>query len=228
MKKVFLFFIFFTLSITFILMNIGNFLDVTSKPSKTDLIVSLGGHGIKRTNVALNLEKRGYLNNNTIILTGYEGTKRTKSKNIPDARLQLISNPIYNHINFIHNEKPKNTAEEVIYIKKFMKKNRLKHVTFITEKPHSRRVLLLLNILETKDDENLNYQIVESNLSYWNSKYYYKNKHSREYVFKEVIKIAYNLIAYGIFYKLGILNYFEKNIEELKPIVINSIRKIPF
>lgn len=228
MKKLIVFLLIFITSFSIAILNLGKFLDITTPASKTDLLVCLGGHGISRTKVALNLEKQGYLNTNTIILTGYEGTKTTKKNNIPDARVKLIKQNKYTHINFIHNEKLKNTAEEVIFIKKYMKKNNMKSVTFVTEAPHSRRVLLLANILETNNDNNFIYKVVEHKISYWNSTNYYKNKYSREYAYKEYLKIIYNLFAYGIFYNIGLLTFLEDNtsIEEVKPLFNSFVKKI--
>ncbi|TLP36824.1 YdcF family protein [Arcobacter arenosus] len=191
--------------ILFSFLNLGNFLDATKKPIKADLIVSLGGNGISRLKTSIELQKQGYINSNIIVLTGYEGTALTKSKNIPDARLKIVNQKKYNYINFIREENLKNTAEEVIFVKKFMKRKNFKSVIFVTEPPHSRRVLLLANILNIESEKEFDYTVVESKLKYWNSKTFYKNKHSREYAFNEIIKIPYNLIKYGIFYNLGFI-----------------------
>ncbi len=130
--------------------NLGKFLDVTQEPSKTDLIVSLGGNGYLRLQKSISLVEQNF--SNTIIITGYDGTKVTKAKNIPDPRLKVINNEKYKNINFIINPNLKNTAEEIIYVKKYMKENNLKDVTFVTEKPHSRRILILVNLLGEKGD----------------------------------------------------------------------------
>lgn len=204
--------------------NLGKFLDVTQEPSKTDLIVSLGGNGYLRLQKSISLVEQNF--SNTIIITGYDGTKITKAKNIPDPRLKVINNEKYKNINFIINPDLKNTAEEIIYVKKYMKENNLKDVTFVTEKPHSRRILILANLLGEKGD--FKYKVVSNESKYWESKEYYKNKHAREYAFTETVKIIFNVIYYGIFYNLGIHNFFDERIEELKPIILNKIKNFAF
>lgn len=204
--------------------NLGNFLDVTEEPSKTDLIVSLGGNGYLRLQKSISLVEQNF--SNTIVITGYDGTKITKERNVPDPRLKVINVEKYKHINFIINPDLKNTAEEIIFVKKHMKDNNLKDVTFVTEKAHSRRILILANILGEND--NFKYKIVSYDTKYWDSNEYYKNRYAREYAFTEAVKIIFNVTYYGIFYNLGIHNFFDKDIEELKPMILNKIRNLAF
>jgi uncharacterized SAM-binding protein YcdF (DUF218 family) len=204
--------------------NLGKFLDVTQEPSKTDLIVSLGGNGYLRLQKSLSLVEQNF--SSTIIITGYDGTKATKAKNIPDPRLKVMEEEKYKNINFIINPDLKNTAEEIVFVKKYMKENNLKDVTFVTEKPHSRRILILANILGEKSD--FKYKIVSYNIKYWQSEEYYKNKYAREYAFIELVKIIYNVLYYGVFYNLGIDIFFEKSIEELRPLILNKIKEFAF
>jgi len=206
--------------------NLGNFLDVTEKPSKTDLIVSLGGNGCTRLQKSISLTEKGF--SNTIIVTGYDGTKVTKAKNIPDPRLKIINNEKYKNINFVINPDLKNTAEEIIFVKKYMKENNVTNVTFVTEKPHSRRILILANILEKGYDKNFTYKIVSNDLYYWTSNEYYKNKYSREYAFTELVKIIFNVTYYKFFHNLGFNNIFEKDLEKLKPLILNKIKNLAF
>lgn len=221
--KILTFLIIFISFLIYSFFNLGKFLDVTKEPSKTDLIVSLGGNGLLRLQKSISLVEKEF--SNTIIITGYEGTKITKAENIPDPRLKVIENEKYKKINFIINPDLKNTAEEVIFVKKYMKENNLSNVTFVTEKPHSRRILILANILEKGYDKNFTYKIVSNDLNYWDSNEYYKNKHSREYAFTEFIKIIFNVTYYGIFYNLGFEYIFKNQIEELEPIISNTIKK---
>ena len=82
-----------------------------------------------------------------------------------------------------------------------MKENNLTNVTFVTEEPHSRRILILANILEKNNDKSFTYKVVPNDLYYWSSNEYYKNKYAREFAFTEVVKIIFNITYYGIFRK---------------------------
>lgn len=190
------------------------------------MIVSLGGNGISRLNKAISLVEKNYTKNNIIIVTGYEGTNRTKENNIPDARLDIIKDLKNKNIKFILNPDLKNTAEEIIFVKKYMKNNDLKDVTFVTEPPHSRRILLLANILVKGDTNDFRYKIISYDTEYWDSNKYYKNNKAKEYALLEFIKIIYNLTYYSLFSNLEFVNYFEKDLEELKSEVSYKIKNL--
>jgi len=73
-KLLFLFLGIFIFYLGFI--NIGKFLDATVEPEKTDLLVCLGGGDYKaRVKKTLDIYKSGFLQSDTIILTGYDRTK---------------------------------------------------------------------------------------------------------------------------------------------------------
>lgn len=191
--------------ILYLSLNLGNFLDATSKPSKTDLIVCLGG-GINnaRLQKTIELYKNSFLKDKYIIFTGVKSI----DKNTYDI--------IDKNINIITNYKVKNTMEEVLYIKDFIKEKDLKSVIFITDAPHSRRVKFFWDTF----GENLNdisFSIVSSDLKSWDSSKYYTNDFSLKYAFSEFTKLIYNSILYGVFEKLGFKEDFETNFKkELK------------
>lgn len=78
------------------------------------------------------------------------------------------------------------------------------------------------------EKSDFKYKIVSYNIKYWQSEEYYKNKYAREYAFIELVKIIYNVLYYGVFYNLGIDIFFEKSIEELRPLILNKIKEFAF
>ena len=188
-----------TIFLIYSFFNLGNFLDVTSQPSKTDLIVCLGGGTDKaRPQKTVELYKNGFLKDKSIIFTGVKSIDKN------------TYNMIDKNINIITNDKVKNTMEEVLYIKDFIKEKDLKSVIFITDAPHSRRVKFFWDTF----GENLNdisFSIVSSDLKSWDSSKYYTNDFSLKYAFSEFTKLIYNSILYGVFEKLGFKEEFEKN-----------------
>ena len=70
MKLISLSLLFFTFLI-YIFFNLGNFLDITQNPTKTELIVCLGGGLSKnRSDKTIELYNNGFLKTNHIIFTG--------------------------------------------------------------------------------------------------------------------------------------------------------------
>ena len=215
MIKFIIFFIFSSFLLFFMFLNLGRFLDATSKPSSTDLLVCLGGGDYKtRIQKTMELYEKKYLKTDTIILTGYVNSKHEVQKGIvEDKRITFINNH-YKDINIIINKNLKNTAEEVKFIKSYMIKNKLENVTFISDPAHSKRILLFSDFLNIKGDENLSYKVVAAYDKYWQKYTYYKNKYSLTYALTEFSKILYGIFVYGILENLGLLETFEDSFKE--------------
>ena len=195
----------FSLSLLFFLFliysffNLGNFLDITQKPTKTDLIVCLGGGIYKNRNEkTIELYKNGFLKTSYIIFTGVL-TINKNSHNYFDKKIDVITNG-----------KVRNTMEEILYIKEFIKEKNLKSVTFITEAPHSRRIQIFWdNFGDNLDD--VKFSVVASQFDDWDSNTYYKNENSLKYAFSETTKLIYNIFLYGVLEKFGFKEEFESN-----------------
>lgn len=207
MKKIIISLTILTFSLIYSFFNLGIYLDVTKKPSKTDLIVCLGGERNKiRTKKTIELSKNIFSDNKYIIFT---------SVKIIDKD---TFNSIDKNINIIADYKAKNTMEEVLFIKDFIKENHLSSVIFITEAPHSRRVKFFWDTFG-EELNNISFSVVASDLSSWNSSNYYENNSSLKYALSELTKLIYNSILYGLFEKLGFKEEFELNYKkELKEI----------
>lgn len=204
--------------------NIGKFLDTTVEPKKTDLLVCLGGGDYKaRVKKTLEIYKSGFLQSDTIILTGYDRPRKDYFKGISDPRIDMIKEVTGSDINIVINRKLRNTAEEVKYIKKYMIENNLENATFISDAPHSRRILLLTKLLSVKNDDNLSFCVVAAYQKYWDKYRYFHNRDARKYAFTEMIKLAYTIFAYGIVDKLGLLDEFEKYLMPDKKSMLKTI-----
>lgn len=189
----------------YIFLNLGIYLDASSKPKKVDLIVCLGGGDHKkRQEKTIELYKDRYLKENTIIFTGIKSLSKDVENNFDKKTNLLIV------------DKVKNTMEEVLYTKKYIKEHQFSSVLFVTEIPHSRRLKIFWDNFGDNLD-NIDFSVVASELKSWDSKSYYKDKLSREYAYSEVIKLIYNFFIYGFLDKFGLKDIFENNFkEELK------------
>ncbi len=184
-------------SFLYLFINLGNFLDVTKAPTKTDLLVSLGGDFSKnRTKKTIELYNNDFLESKYIIFTGIKSLRK-------DVYINFDKD-----INIVINDKVKNTMEEILYIKEFIKEKNLKSVIFITEAPHSRRIQIFWdNFGDNLDD--VKFSVVASQFDDWDSNLYYKNENSLKYAFSETTKLIYNLFLYGFLEKFGFKEEFE-------------------
>lgn len=209
--------------------NLGNFLDVTQEPSKTDLVVCLGGGDYKtRIKKTVEIYNKNFSNTNTIILTSYANSPNEVKKGIiEDKRITYIKEKSIENINIIHNKDLRNTADEIKFIKKHMIENSLKDVTIVSDPAHSRRIMFFSKLISVENDKDLSFKVVGTDDTKWDKKEYYKHNYSFIYAFTEVAKTIYGIFIYGILEKLGLdkdfENYFEKEIKEGKVLIQKEI-----
>ncbi len=108
--------------------NIGSFLDVTQKPEKSDVIISLGGN-TDRSTVGVKLIKKSYAGYNRYYFIGIKKTliSQMKERNI---NITMISD----NITYVH--KMKNTMDEIMYIDNNIA-TKYDKIIIVTDPPHS-------------------------------------------------------------------------------------------
>ena len=185
------------LSFSFILLvlfflNLGNFLDISEEPRKAELIVCLGGgEEYVRIKKAISI----YQDGNLLLVTG--GTNFTKKDSMQDKRISYLVK--YPNIKYEYNPSLKNTADELLYVKKIMKDYNFKNVSIVSDPYHTRRIQILADLFDF-EKVGIELNIVGSDLSWWNKSTYYKEEKAIEVAFSELIKIPYNFIKYGLLY----------------------------
>ena len=192
MGKIVFSLVLFLLLVVFVFLNLGKWIDVTEKPVKADIIVCLGGGTVERLNMAVDLFNKGYIRSESVMLIGesYDTTSYLE-KTYPYTSIEQ------------HHE-PKNTKEEVLYIKRYMVKYGYKSVLIVTDPPHSRRVSLLHSLLDIEGDDDIDFHMVSSKVLWWNEKKYYDDDRSGKFVFAETIRILYSVFCYGIVERFGV------------------------
>lgn len=198
--------------------NLGIFLDITKEPTKTELLVCLGGgYHEKRVQKTIELYKNNFFTGKNIIFTGVPSLDKYVYKNF-DSKTNIIVN-----------SKLKNTMEEVLAIKEFIKQNNISSVTFITEAPHSKRIELFWENFG-ENLANVNFSVVASELKNWDKQNYFENKSSREYAFGEAAKLVYNFFIYGVLEKFGYKEEFEdiyqEQIDESKKELMRNLKEL--
>ena len=174
-------------------LNLGKVLDESDFPKKSDVIISLGGDDNHRIKKAIELYENSFSKKRLIIITG--GTEFTKRDNKIDSRIKYI-NSLNKEINYIYNPDTKTTAQELIYLKKYLFENNLKKAIIVSDAFHTRRIKMLIDILGF--DEDIELSVVKTEVPWWNDKEYYKNSLALKLALIEVMKIPYNYIKYKI------------------------------
>ncbi len=164
----------------FIFLNLGKWIDVTEKPVKSDIVVCLGGGTIDRVKKSIELLEEGYADKFLLLGESWYNQPYIK-KNYPDLVVEI-------------DESPKNTKEEVLFIKQYMNKHGHKSALIVTDPPHSGRVSLLTSLVSVENDENMIFHIISSDVKWWNKEHYYKNERARHSVGHESIRILYHSI----------------------------------
>ena len=182
MKKIIFSFITLLLLFSFVFLNLGKWIDVTEEPVQADIIVCLGGGTIDRVKKSIELLEGRYSEKKVFLLIGESWYNQPYiKKNYPG-------------INIVIDESPKNTKEEVLFIKKYMKEHSYKSALIVTDPPHSGRVKLLTSLILVGGDENMTFHMIASEVKWWNAEHYYKSKRARSAVMHEVMGMVYELI----------------------------------
>ena len=191
MKKIALYALFCFVFLPWAFLNYGTFMDATEKPVKSDLIVCLGGGTVERLNKAVSLYQMDYSKSNAVILLGESyDTKAYLKKTYPN-------------VDIVQHHEPKNTKEEVLYIKNYMFTHGFTSALVVTDPPHSRRVSILDTVLNVSGDDDITLHMVSSEVKWWKADKYYDDKRSGETVLSESFRILYSILCYGIVEKLG-------------------------
>ena len=200
-KKIFYLFVLLLGLMLYGFFNFGNYLDMTEKPVKSDLIVCLGGgKDLIRIKKSLELYRTGYARKDILLVTG--GTEYTIKDSNADDRMAYL-NKQKDNISVVYNPYTKNTAEEILFIKNYMKEYDCRTVLVVTDPSHARRIRMLAEILAPKQDMDM--VIVNTEPQWWDSKTYYLHSYARYMALSEFIKIPYNYLVYGVLGKLGYL-----------------------
>lgn len=200
--KILILFLFLFIIIFF---NVGKFLDISTETiQKSNLLVSLGGDNGNRIKKTLELYNEGFSTSGKLIITGIDNFDSNMKINELDWRADYLIKKGLKKENIIFNTQAKNTLEEILFIRNYMKKHQYKDLIIVSDSPHSRRIDFFANTIYKYKENGINLSIVASNNNWWNKEYYYSNPEAIIFSINEIIKLTY----YYINYKLG--QYDEK------------------
>ncbi len=197
-------------------MNLGKFLDITDAPKKADIIVCLGGGYSERLEKSLQLYKLGYSKANKIIFTGPLMGRQSKEDLDEFDKMKYFKEHGVPEKNIVYAKNTRNTMQEVVFVKNYMLKHHYRSVIFVSEPPHSRRIIYLAKFVNNYDDADLSCIVVGSDVKWWDRNRYYKDREARRSVIIGMSKLVHNFIAYGVLEKLGLL---EVVIDNFRPLI---------
>lgn len=178
--------------ILILFLNLGNIVDITNKDiQQSDVIIVLGGGGIKRIKSGLMLYKNKDSISNKIIITGNGKLYKKMAINF------LIENNLEEK-NITYIGDVFNTMEELIVIKKYLLKNNFRNIIIVSEPTHSLRIKLMANFLLDYQKENINITYASADATgVWDKQFYFLERKSMKLVSLELSKIIYNFIKYS-------------------------------
>lgn len=209
--KLFKYLIIFIIFITIIFFTLGYYLDAEDKPVPSDVIVCLGGGAKERIVKAVELYENHYSIHDILLLTGDNRSKIRLLKKLDDDRIEYLKNHHYNSIHIVQNKEVKNTKEEIVFIKKYLIQHNYKSAIIVSNTPHTRRIKILLSLLKVKSSENLTFYVVGSQEKWWHSCCYYRNKQALSFAVRELVKLYYAYITYGVLGIFGLSETFDNN-----------------
>ncbi len=218
MKLILILLILFVFCLLFFL-NLGNFLDTTREPIKSDIIICFGGGKDERIEKAVELYESSYSNKNILILTGYDRYGKNKKIDDVDSRFDYLKSNNIENINIIYEKNTHSTKGDVLYAKNYMISNHYKSAIIVSDPYHSRRIHYLIDVLNVNHDSDLSFNVVGANLKWLDSKTFYLTKIGQFTVVHEFIKLVGSYVAYGILEKLGILEVVK---EHTNPIYLRA------
>ena len=197
-KMLVAFLLFFILVGVYVFLNLGKFVDVSSEPVQSDIIVSLGGDPSGcRLKKALELYKEGYSKSGKILYTSRDSVSKSLDKNGSRKQYLLDHGVAEKNIVHVKREMVFNTMEEVLFIKKYMLYHHYKSVLIVSHPQHSRRIQTFAQYFANYAESRLRLHIASCHPRWWNASKYYENELSRKVTFLEVEKLIYNVLKYN-------------------------------
>ena len=201
------------------IINLGLYFDVSNIEKRTDLLLCLGGGKGERIKKTIEVYKKYSDSKPHILLTeNNDELLNNKINLLKDANIPISNVSVMSSIN--------NTYTELKKAHKLMINRNYKSVNIISDEPHTRRIKMLIDNFIYDKKDSISYNIVGSNVKWWNKKYYYKNKNRAIYfVVHESIKMLHNFFYYSYITIFNIDNVNTNKMEEKKKDLTKMINK---
>ena len=183
------------LLLAILFVNLGHWLsEPVKKPVKTDLIVTLGGGGIERDQMAADLYKAGYAKK--ILLTGMYASLRAGQSYYQSPRSLFLLKQGIPAKALLFDGLSINTHQEAFNIAIALTAQHWHSALVVTDPPHIRRVAFCLSSVFKKT--NLSYWLIPSNAPTWHADRWWQDENWRRFSLSEVVKLIFYAIVYGV------------------------------
>lgn len=191
--------------------RLGELLDISGKPERSDLIVSLGGdRDYDHVRKALELFENQFSSSGYIMINNFDYLERGGYKDpykTPSSRYLLERGVERRKILFMKNAA--NTMGELRFVKKYLLDHGMRSVIIVSSPPHLRRIRFLAS-LNGFEESGIRLRVVGSDARWWQKNGWYRNRIARAFVFSELVKFPVNYIKYAILEPLGLLDSCRK------------------
>ena len=182
------------LLLAIIFLNLGHWLSApASAPIPADLIVSLGGDGGERGQMAATLYKAGYAKK--ILLTGMGGCSNITGDCYQHKRSLFLLNQGIATKTLIFDEQATSTHQEVINIAALLRANHWVSVLIVSDPPHMLRLDYALRPVFKK--AGLHSQLIKSDAPTWHADRWWQDERWAQFCAMEVVKLIYYALAYN-------------------------------
>lgn len=169
----------------------GVFLEsAKQEPTRSDLIVSLGGDWGERSEKAAELYRSGY--GRHVLLTGSLSLSKRPGKPVPPSRVQVLLNNGVPQVAILLDSQASSTREEAANTLKLMVKMGWQNVLVVSDPPHMRRIAWIWK--REFDGSGRQFRVVAASMPEWHPDVWWKNAWSSEFVRNEYLKLGYHLV----------------------------------
>ena len=182
------------LLLAILFVNLGHWLsEPVNKPVKTDLIVTLGGGGIERDQMAADLYKAGYAKK--ILLTGMGKIVNSSQHYYEYPRSLFFLKQGIPAEALLFDGLSINTHQEAINIAIVLTAHHWHSALVVTDPPHIRRVAFCLSSVFKN---NFSYSLIQSDVPTWHADRWWQDERWRRFSLDEVLKLIFYAIVYGV------------------------------
>ena len=183
----------FLLLLAILFVNLGHWLsEPVNKPVKTDLIVTLGGGGIERDQMAADLYKAGYAKK--ILLTGMGKIVNSSQHYYEYPRSLFFLKQGIPAEALLFDGLSINTHQEAINIAIVLTAHHWHSALVVTDPPHIRRVAFCLSSVFKN---NFSYSLIQSDVPTWHADRWWQDERWRRFSLDEALKLVFYAIVYG-------------------------------
>ena len=183
----------FLLLLAILFVNLGHWLsEPVNKPVKTDLIVTLGGGGIERDQMAADLYKAGYAKK--ILLTGKGLVVNSSQRYYQSPRTLFLLNQGIPAEALLFDGLSINTHQETLNIATVLTAQHWHSALVVTDPPHIRRVAFCLSSVFKN---NFSYSLIQSDVPTWHADRWWQDERWRRFSLDEALKLVFYAIVYG-------------------------------